>query len=264
MKKRRVFLTHCLLLLLIVVSVSWIQDRKPAREYYQLTVYRHSTTEQEKVLDKYLENALLPAYHRMGIKHVGVFKSLANDTVAIKQLYVFLPLKSFEMAAKFPENLLKDQVYQSEGADYINAVYTTPPYTRVETILLKAFSLAPKMQLPNLKSEKKERVYEMRSYESATEKIYQKKVHMFNEGDEIGLFKRLNFNAVFYSEVVAGSKMPNLMYMTCFENMADRDAHWKNFVSDEQWKKLSSMQEYKNTVSRNEISLLRPTDYSDF
>ncbi len=200
----------------------------------------------------------------MGIKNVGVFKNLANDTVTAKLLYVFLPLKTFDMADKISGMLLKDKMYQEEGSEYINTVYTNPPYTRIETILLKAFSLAPVMQVPDLKSEKKDRVYELRSYESPSEKLYQKKVHMFNEGDEIGLFKGLNFNAVFYSEVVAGSKMPNLMYMTCFENMADRDAHWKNFVNDDQWKKLSAMPEYKNLVSKNEINFLRPTNYSDF
>ena len=58
--------------------------------------------------------------------------------------------------------------------------------------------------------------------ESATEKNLKIKVQMFNQGDEIGLFKRLNFNAIFYSEVISGSKMPNLMYMTSFENKAAR------------------------------------------
>ena len=52
---------------------------------------------------------------------------------------------------------------------------------------------------------------------------------MFNEGGEIDLFNKLNFNAVFYGEVLSGSSMPNLMYMTSFENKADRDAHWKSF-----------------------------------
>lgn len=264
MTKKIKLVTPFILSLLLVTLVSWNMESKSAREFYQLTVYKYSTAEQEKVLDNYLEKALLPAYHRMGIKQVGVFKNLANDTVAVKLLYVFLPLKSFDMAAKISDNLLKDREYQSAGDNYINTVYTNPPYTRMETILLKAFSLAPVMQLPVLNSAKKERVYELRSYESVSEKLYQKKVHMFNEGDEIGLFKRLNFNAVFYSEVIAGSKMPNLMYMTCFENMEDRDAHWKNFVNDDQWKKLSAMPEYKNLVSKNEINFLRPADYSDF
>jgi len=78
------------------------------------------------------------------------------------------------------------------------------------------------------------------------------------------LFKRLNFNAIFYSEVVAGSKMPNLMYMTSFENRADREDHWKNFVNDPYWKKLSALPEYQNNVSHIDITFLYPTDYSDF
>jgi len=120
------------------------------------------------------------------------------------------------------------------------------------------------MELPKLNGPKKERVYELRSYESATEKIFENKVKMFNEGDEIGLFKRLNFNAVFYSRVLSGSKMPNLMYMTTFENKADRDAHWKNFSADPYWKKLSSMEEYQHNVSHIDIYFLQPAEYSDF
>ena len=120
------------------------------------------------------------------------------------------------------------------------------------------------MQLPALKSDKKSRVYELRSYESATEKIYKNKVQMFNQGDEIGLFKRLDFNAVFYGEVISGSKMPNLMYMTSFENMDERNKHWKTFVDDPYWKKLSAMPEYQNNVSHMDIILMYPSDYSDY
>ena len=87
---------------------------------------------------------------------------------------------------------------------------------------------------------------------------------MFNDGDEIGLFKRLGFNAIFYGEVLAGAKMPNLMYMTSFENMDERNAHWKSFVDDPQWKKLVAMPEYQHNVSHIDIMFLRPTDYSDY
>ena len=233
-------------------------------EYYQLTVYHYKTEAQEKQLDAYLQQALLPALHRLKINQVGVFKAIANDTAAAKKMYVLIPVKSLNAAAEMMAKLSSDKEYQAKGAAYLTAAYNAAPYTRMETILLQAFSLAPAMQLPQLKSPKKERVYELRSYESATEKIFQNKVHMFNEGDEIGLFKRLNFNAIFYAEVVAGNKMPNLMYMTSFENMADRDAHWKSFGSDPAWKKLSAMPEYKNNVSHIDIMFLRPTDYSDY
>ena len=78
------------------------------------------------------------------------------------------------------------------------------------------------------------------------------------------IFKRLNFNAVFYSEVIAGTKMPNLMYMTTFENMQDREEHWKTFVAHDEWKKLSAMPEYQNNVQHIDITFLRPASYSDF
>lgn len=234
-----------------------------SRDFYQLTVYHYTTADQEKILDNYLQKAFLPALHRAGIPKAGVFKAIANDTSAQKQIFVLIPYTSLEMLAKISVAISKDQEYQNLGKDYLNAVYSEPPYSRMETILMQAFSLAPKMTLPELKAPPKQRVYELRSYESATEKIFRNKVQMFNEGDEIGLFKRLGFNAVFYGEVIAGSKMPNLMYMTSFESMEERDAHWKTFGNDPYWKKLSAMPEYQKNVSHMDINLLRPTEYSD-
>ncbi len=114
-----------------------------------------------------------------------------------------------------------------------------------------------------MKSPKKDRVYELRSYEGATEKLHASKVKMFNTGDEVGIFKKLNFNAVFYGEVLAGSRMPNLMYMTTFENMADRETHWKAFGDDPAFKALLAMPEYQHNVSKADIIFLRPADYSD-
>lgn len=250
--------------LFVFLTQSWSAPDKTSREFYQLTVYHFSSATQEKTLDLYLQNALLPALHKMNIKNVGIFKSHTNDTVPDKTLYVLTPIQSLEDVMNISRKLASDKNYQAAGAEYINAVYTTPPYTRLETILLQAFSLAPKLQLPVLNGARKERIYELRSYESATEKIYQNKVKMFNDGDEIGLFKRLNFNANFYGEVIAGGKMPNLMYMTCHENKAVRDANWKAFGNDPYWKKLSAMPEYQHNVSHIDISFLYPTEYSDY
>ncbi|HEV8508235.1 MAG TPA: NIPSNAP family protein [Chitinophagaceae bacterium] len=250
--------------LFIIILLSWDVNKKPMREFYQLTVYHFKNAEQEKVLDNYFQNALLPALHRMKISNVGVFKSWVNDTVPEKLIYLFIPFRSLETLTELSAKLKGDAGYVSAGTGYLDAAYTDPPYSRMETILLRAFPLAPQMQLPALQSPKKERVYELRSYESATEKKFENKVQMFNQGDEIGLFRRLNFHAVFYSEVIAGSKMPNLMYMTSFENKAARDEHWKTFVSDPYWKNLSTMPEYQNNVSHIDITFLYPAEYSDF
>ena len=118
-------------------------------------------------------------------------------------------------------------------------------------------------QMGKLTGDKKSRVYELRSYESPTEKLYRTKVKMFNVGDEVGIFNRLGFNAIFYAEVLAGKKMPNLMYMTSFESMEERDAHWKAFGSDPEWEKLKADKQYDNTVSHIDITFLYPAEYSD-
>lgn len=262
-KNFRIFLV-CLSLISLFLIIAWATPKKTQRTFYQLTVYHYNNQAQEKVLDNYLQLALLPALHRMQIKEVGVFKSMANDTSKAKMLYVLIPVKSLDIVPTMADKLAADKDYQASGNSYINAVYTEPPYTRIEKILLQSFAMAPQLKVPKLSAAKKDRVYELRSYESATEKIFRNKVHMFNEGDEIGLFAKLNFNAIFYSEVIAGSKMPNLMYMTSFESMKDRDAHWKTFGSDPIWKKLSTMTEYQNNVSHIDITFLRPVEYSDY
>jgi hypothetical protein len=249
---------------MFTLQLAWIPYKKPAREFYQLTIYHFNNEAQEKILDNYLQNALLPALHRTSINKVGVLKAWANDTAVNKLIYVLVPLKSLELVTKLQAKLKKDEAYASAGAEYVDATYSNPPYSRIETILLQAFPLAPQMQLPALHGNKKERVYELRSYESATEKKFENKVQMFNQGDEIGLFKRLGFNAIFYGEVMVGNKMPNLMYMTSFENKTDRDEHWKTFGNDPYWKKLSALSEYQHNVSHIDITFLYPADYSDF
>ena len=131
-------------------------------------------------------------------------------------------------------------------------------------MLAEAFPMAPKLTLPKLTAPKNERVYEFRSYESATEKLHRNKVQMFNEGGEVALFSRLNFNPIFYASVIAGSRMPNLIYMTSFESLDDRNEHWKTFGSDPEWKRLLSLPEYQNNVSKADIILMRALPFSDY
>jgi hypothetical protein len=235
----------------------------PARDYYQLKIYHYKSQAQETRLEHYLQQAYVPAIHRAGIKNVGIFKPVTQQDTD-RRIYVFTPFSSLDKLAGIEQLLQTDAKYLADGKDYIDADYKNAPYTRIESIILQAFPGMPSTAVPNLTAAKAERVYELRSYESATEKYNFNKVRMFNVGDEIGLFKRLNFNAVFYSEVISGSRMPNLMYMTTFNNKADRDKHWDAFGNDAQWKTLTAKDEYKNNVSHADIIFLRPTEYSDF
>jgi hypothetical protein len=250
-------------LLILVVCAFAIMPGAVAqkREYYEIKVYTITSKTQEERVERFLKSAYVPALHRAGVSKVGVFKPVETDTVNYgKKIFVLIPFKSLEEFGKLPEKLEKDKQFESAGAAYLNAAYND---TRLESILLYAFSGMPQLEVPKHSTAVNERIYELRSYEGHTEKIFKNKVKMFNDGDEVGLFKRLGFNAVFYAEVIAGSRMPNLMYMTTFPNKASRDDHWKAFSSDPQWKTLSGMSEYKNNVSKIDIYFLHPTDYSD-
>jgi hypothetical protein len=249
------------LLSVFIASVS-VSAQSSKDGYFELRVYNTVSEDQGSSLDQYLQNALLPALHRSGIKKVGVFKT-NGDTSSIHKLYVIIPFRSLTDFENIESKLMKDSKYVADGGDYINASYDKAPYLRMEKIILKSFPGLAELQEPKLTAAKKDRIYELRSYEGPTEKYYHTKVKMFITGDEIGLFKRLNFNPVFYSEVIAGKSMPNLMYMTTFEDMADRDAHWKSFGDDPQWKKLIADKQYDHTVSHSDIIFLHPAEYSD-
>ncbi len=253
-----------LLFLFSLLIFSGAEAQKNKLEYYELKMYKLKDNTQETIVDAFLKNAYLPALHKAGIKNVGVFKPLETDTTFGKRIYVLVPYSSLDQFAKLADELMADQQFNINGKEYLDAEYTNPPYVRIESTLLRAFTGMKKMEIPALTGSRAERFYELRSYEGHTEKIYKNKVKMFNEGDEVGLFKRLGFNAVFYAEVISGNKMPNLMYMTTFENKVARDEHWNIFREDAQWKKLSTMPEYQHNVSKNTQYYLRPTEYSDY
>ena len=261
MKSKKLFIR--ILSLSVFILVIAISSTLSARDYYQIKVYNLKDKAQETAVDSYLKDAYLPALHKAGVKKVGVFKPIVGDPAAGTKVFVFIPLKDLGQIDKLEAALEKDAAYQKAGAAYINAPFDNPPYVRLESILLKAFTAQPDFFSPKFSTPKSEQIFELRSYQSATEKIYHKKVEMFNEGGESEIFKKIGANAIFYGEVLSGSEMPNLMYMTSYENMKANEECWKTFRDHPDWKKLSGMEEYKNTVSKIDKWMCNPTDYSD-
>lgn len=265
MKKR--FLLPTFLILFVtffIVTGFTTTDKNSDSEYYQLIIYHCKTSDQVNVTNEYLKNIYVPALHKAGLSNIGVFTDIENDTVADKRLYVLIPFANMQKFENFTAQITAGSFVKNDTGSYTNAAFNKPPFDRKEAVLLKAFKDMMHLKKPMLSSPLAERVYELRSYESATEKLYYQKVKMFNDGGEVKLFDKLNFNAIFYAEVLSGSRMPNLMYMTSFENKTSRDEHWKNFGSDSTWKRISTTPEYLNIVAKADIIFLRPTPFSDY
>jgi hypothetical protein len=194
----------CSLLLIFPLSINAANTSK---EYFQIKVYQYEDASQADRIESFLEYAYLPAVHRAGIEKVGVFKPIENPEASDNRIFVFIPFKTLDQFSQLEAKLNKDKAFQKDGKAYLDAPYDDPPYLRLETILLHAFDYQPEARIPKLNTAPEDRVYELRSYESYTEHILANKIQMFNEGGEVDLFKKLEFNAVFYAEVLSGSSI---------------------------------------------------------
>jgi hypothetical protein len=225
------------------------------RDYLILKQYSFATVEDLRQTSEFIEFAYLPALKQAGYTHIGVFTEQPKEENKVPDLYLLHTLADIQQFAKLDEQLLSLGTWEKEHS---------PQYLRVNTTLMRAFEDMPQLRPCPLEGDRTERVYELRSYESTNVKKYLNKVDMFNAGGEIILFEELGFNAVFYGEVLAGSQMPNLMYMTTFENKEKRDQLWDLFFNSAKWEELKNNDFYKGNVSKADIIFMVPTAYSDY
>ncbi|MGZ3872840.1 MAG: NIPSNAP family protein [Mucilaginibacter sp.] len=223
-------------------------------EFYELRVYTLKNEQQQKLVESFFKDAAIPALNRLGSSNIGVFTELkpAGQT----KIYTLISYRSLDDFLTINSKLANDKAYQQKGSAYLNAPATEPAYDRIESSLLKAFNHMPHMQVPA----QKQRIFELRRYEHATENAGKKKLEMFNDAGEIDIFRRLGFNPVFFGETLIGDFRPNLIYMVTFDDMEAHNSSWKAFGSDSQWKEISAVPDYADAklVSRITSTFLIP------
>jgi len=227
-----------------------------ARESFEIRKYTLKSPEKQAVLEAYLKDAAIPALNRLGVRNVGVFLPEKPEATAV--VYVVLRFSSLDQLAKSTE-LLADAVLQQQGAAYLDVPATDVVYERVESWLTQGIAGMPAMAVPAKGSQ----VYQLRIYESPSEKTARKKIEMFNIG-ELAIFKRSGLNAVFFGETIVGPLMPNLTYMLSFSDAAAKDQAWNTFRVDPEWTKLKTTPGFtdKEIVSRITNIVLVPAAYS--
>lgn len=231
------------------------------REYYELRRYRLRRGPMSKLLDEYLKLALIPALRRVGTGPVGVFNvTLGPDSPAV---YVLIPHPSLDSFGACPERLAADPAYAKDGAAFLEAHSSQPAFVRMESSLMRAFAGMPRLEVPAATEGGKPRLFELRTYESASMADASLKIRMFNEG-EIAIFRRTGLAPVFFGETLVGGQLPNLTYMIWFEDAIARERCWDAFRGDPAWKKLSTDPFYTKSeiVSNITNALLRPAAYS--
>lgn len=232
-------------------------DAQP--QYYELRTYTTKSADQQKLISDYWQNAAIPAYNRMGIQPIGVFTDLVDSPAS--KIYVLVPCDSLDIFAAIPGRLSADSAYQRAAADFMNRPKSDPPYERFETSLNVAFDAMKKLAAPPWTAEKKPCIFELRTYLSPTEEKGLNKVKMFNSG-EVPLMQQVGLTPVFFSRTLAGSQMPNLIYMLSGENLDEHKKHWKAFGDSAVWKKLNADPQYKDNVSKTGGVFLKRTSAS--
>jgi hypothetical protein len=230
-----------------------------SREFYELRAYRLKPGAPHTALDGYLEKAFIPALNARGIKAVGVFtEPEAKDGPAV---WVLIPHASLDSVLRVTAEVNFDPVVQAAGADYLNVPKGAPAFDRLDSWLLLAFTGMPQMAVPALKTQGKDRILELRTYESHSELKARKKIDMFNAG-EIELMQQLGLSPVFYGEALVGRDLPHLTYMLCGPDRETHAKNWKAFFDHPVWLKLKNDPQYADTVNKVTSRFFVPTAFS--
>ncbi|MBW8015153.1 MAG: NIPSNAP family containing protein [Planctomycetes bacterium] len=236
-----------------------IKSSAQKQEFYELRVYRIESAEKQKVVSTYLEKALLPALKRISLNNVGVFT--VKDAPEDFSIYVLITYPKLQTFAKLNDKLAADKYYNRAATDYFALGIKNPPFTRIESRLMKAFAGIPAMEIPAQTKTRSQRMFEVRIYESHNENKARKKVDMFNTG-EIQVMRDTKLAPVFFGETLIGSDVPNLTYMLSASDIDAHKKHWKAFMAHPEWNRMKKLPKYKDTVSKITKTFLIPTKYS--
>jgi len=221
----------------------------------ELRYFRLRNGAQVQRTSDFLSKYYAPALRRAGAGPMGFFNAVVGEGSPFVLSLVSYP--TFAAAGQAPDKLMDDKEYL-KGYNEYNA---DSPFMRMENCLLRAFDVQPQVIAPAVE---KGHVFELRTYESSSMTAARTKIRMFNQG-ETAIFKKLGFAPVFFGETLVGRNLPNLMYMTTFESLADRENKWKAFGSDPDWQKMRAIPEYADAliVSNISIAILRPLAFSE-
>lgn len=234
-------------------------DQRAPRQYIELRRYHLLPGAKQRAFSAFVGDAAIPAMNRAGVSRVGAFTVVYGENAP--SLLLVLAHPTLESMVTLRDRLAGDAVYARAGAVVLDAPMSDPAFVRVESTLLRAFDAMPALEPLAGAGTGAPRLFELRTYESHSDRAALNKLAMFN-GGEVPIFRRAGLVPVFFGETIVGAKMPSLTYMLTFRDMAARDAAWAAFGKDPDWKTLSADAQYRDNVSAISDIIIQPTSYS--
>jgi len=238
--------------------ISGAQAKTPSIFEIRTIHLRNTPDNQRSRLTDFLQHAAVPAFARAGIAPCAYFASMiAEETPFVMTIASYASLGAMEQQRA---KLSADEEYKKALA-----AYNAQPglnYERIDSTLARAFASFPEMIVPPSES-RPARIFELRRYESNNATTLARKIKMFESG-EIAIFQRLGMRPVLFAETIVGARMPNLVYMLSYDDLASREKLWKAFGADPEWQKLRVVPGNTDAeiVSNISNSLLQPLPFS--
>lgn len=234
------------------MAATQVDTSSKNKDIYEWRIY--TLTGEGSSLDDFFKDTLIPAYNRKGIK-VGAFTPF-KEAEKGRQLYLFVypDIATYYMVK---HEIWNDPIFSKAARPFYEATAPNPVYSNFEAYLCEAFNKIPTLRMPD----KARTLFELRTYHSPNEEANQRKVDMFNK-DELAIFDQAGINPVCYGEILAGSRMPALMYLTWYKDEPTHDKAWKKFVNHPDWKRIKDLPEYAYTATNNTSLYLAPLPYS--
>jgi hypothetical protein len=223
-------------------------EAQAQQQYFEWIRYHLPVGSRQGYVAEYYRDVAIPALNKAGISNVGVFNVKHGNNNPT--LNVIIPHPTLESVVTLNDKLLDDKNFVQSGVRFLDAPMNEMAFVQMEKTILRAFVNMPAIQVPTQKTANSSRIFQVRTYESPSLAAAKRKIHMFNEGGEIAIFKRTGLQPVLFGEVIAGDRMPSLVYMLAFKDFEDMNKSWSAFGADPDWKKLSADPFYADTVSR--------------
>ena len=240
--------------------ISSAQSKPPSIYEIRTIQLRNTLDNQRGRLTDFLEHAAVPAFARVGIAPCAYFGSMiAEETPFVMTIASYPSLGAME----------QQRAKLSADAEYKKALiaYNAQPglnYERIDSVLGRAFPSFPEMIVPSDIAGRPGRVFELVALVNRTmPRRWRARSKMFESG-EIGIFQRLGMRPVFFAETMVGARMPNLVYMLSYDDLASREKLWKAFGADPEWQKMRNAPGNSDAeiVSNISNSLLQPLPFS--
>lgn len=225
--------------------------------YYVVDNYYLKNGSQGARLAEYLRDGLIPATRRLEVPGPTIVLD-ALVAAHMPQVMTVTPYTAQEQIFAARARLRGDSAWRKALAGW----EAEPPYESHAETLLEAADYSPALPTPDAERETS-RVFELRLYHSPTERQL-KALHERFAGPEIRIFHRCGIHPLLYSSTLAGPKKPNLVYLTPFEDLSEREKAWNAFGADPEWIKVrkESIDRDGQIASVVQISLYRAPAYS--